>query len=489
MRAALLILLVSAAAATPARAAEDACAPTPWTAAWGTAMAGTSFTPAVEQTLRMVVRPTGSGTQLRLRFSNRFGSGRVRLDGVYVGRRAQGPAVVPGSTRPVLFAGRPDAIVPAGGTLVSDAAAFAVEAGADLAVSFHVLGAGSLDTHPFARQTSYLTPAFSGGHGAEEDGAAFTQTTAAFTGLDGIDVLAPSPRPVVVALGDSITDGEGTTKDANLRWPDQFARRLTGGAVINAGIGGNAASPSDGRAGTVSFLVGPQGTKRFDHDVLDRTGVSDVVIFEGTNDLGNGVPADDLIDAYKVLIARAHARGINVIGATILPTTERTHDGPGYRAARAQVNAWIRTSGAFDAVADFDAALRDPADPNRLRPDYDSGDELHPGDAGARALAEALDLRAVRGPVCGTAPEPRLRVRARRRGRRARVTGTVGGLASCAGRGLVLRVTAGRRTVRRRRLTLRDCAFRTVLPVPRRGRLMLRARLVGTGALATIRIR
>ncbi|WP_433360029.1 SGNH/GDSL hydrolase family protein [Actinoplanes sp. CA-142083] len=376
-----------------------------WTATWSTAniaaapdpFGGTNWADGFEnQSLRQPVRVSRGGSEVRIRLSNVYGSAPLRLAGASIARSAQGPSVEPGSQRAVLFGGRRSAVVPAGRQLSSDAVALRVAPLERLTVTLYFAGrTGPATFHPFALATAYRA---AGNHLRDGSGGAYTETSQSWYYLSGIDVSG-GYGGTVVAFGDSITDGAFSTPDANNRYPDELAERLvaagSGKAVVNAGIGGN-------RVLTDSPGFGDRATARFGRDALDQPGVRTVIVLEGINDIGLGVgaeaqpvTAEQLIAGHRKLIRAAHARGVRMIGATILPFAGVTY--PGYyteegEKVRDAVNRWIRTGGEYDAVADFDRALADPADPDRLNPAYDGGDGLHPNDAGMRAMAEAVDL-------------------------------------------------------------------------------------------------
>ncbi|WP_037905900.1 SGNH/GDSL hydrolase family protein [Actinacidiphila yeochonensis] len=364
--------------------------------AWEAAMSGggPSFT---DRTLRMVVHPSIGGAGLRIRLTDRYGRSDLRVGSVYVAEQEAGARPYPGTRHQVLFGGAASTVVTAGTDKISDVVPMAVEAGRDLLVSFYLPGTtGPSMYHRESYQTSYLSTDRRD-HAADLGGGAFSETTTSWYYLSGLDVQSQTADGTVVAFGDSITDGYHSTLDANRRWPDELARRLAaqpGGprlGVVDAGLAGN-------RLLTQAPQVyrGPAGTDRFAHDVLDQPGVRDAIVLEGVNDLSNDVNASggpltaaDLENGYRTLIAEAHRAGVRVIGATILPYSKLS---PAMEAVREEANAWIRTSGAFDAVADFDAAVRDPANPSAMLPADDSGDHLHPDDAGMRAMAAAIDL-------------------------------------------------------------------------------------------------
>lgn len=360
-----------------------------------------------DQSLRLIVAPHAAGETIRLRLSNRFQKSAVTLDHVYVGLSQSGANLVPGSNRAVRFGGNGEVSLAPGAEISSDAVALPVQPFQNLAISFHIKGLlVAVDYHLTAQQVSYLSP-LPGSYSDQENGSAFGTTVSSWYVLNGIDVLAPAVSGAVVSFGDSLTDGYLSSYNSNSRYPDFLARRLLANAsapplsVVDAGISGNFVA-SD------SYIFGPAGTSRFAADALAQPGVTDVIVYEGINDIG-GAPndaatADRIIAADKALIAQAHAQGLNVIGATLTPAGGAKDSAAGKagepQALRQAVNDWIRGSGAFDAVADFDAAVRDPTDPTRIAAQYDGGDHLHFNDAGYQALAAAVDLGSLRGSGC-----------------------------------------------------------------------------------------
>ncbi|WP_329141583.1 SGNH/GDSL hydrolase family protein [Streptomyces sp. NBC_00670] len=358
-----------------------------------------------DATLRQTVHVTVGGQRLRLRFSNAFGGTDLPITGVTVARPADGKAgvdeIVPGSTHRVRFGGRPGFDVPQGAQAVSDPLDLDVRPGTNLTVTVHLAhgqASTSITSHPGSRTTSYL---LAGDHLTDGDLPGAT-TADHWYFLSGLEVWAKRSTSATVVLGDSLSDGRGSTTNGNDRWPDQLQDRLrarsvakgTGGiAVINQAAGGNRVL-RDG--------LGPNALARLDRDVLAQSGVDRLLVFEGVNDIGTAgaTPAaaeqvtNDLIGAYGQIVTRAHAQGLRVYGATLTPFGGNSYDDPdGVREkARQAVNRWIRTGGRFDAVVDFDRAVRDPHDQRRLRPAYDTGDHLHLNPAGYRALAEAVPV-------------------------------------------------------------------------------------------------
>ncbi len=376
------------------------CAPTgadPWVGTWGTAPASAlrdSHGGFANHTIRNVVHTSVGGDTARVRFSNRFGASPLVIGRASVGRRAGDTAdAVPGTVRGLTFAGRTAVTVPAGADVQSDPVRFAVPPDADLLVSLYTPApSGPVTYHPAAQQISYLTGA--GDHALDESGAPYDQRTGSWFYVKEIDVLGSGAKGSLVAFGDSITDGGYSTTGANHRWPDYLADRLAQGrasyGVLNSGISANRLL-LDG--GDISF--GRSGLARLDDDVLDRTSVRTVILLQGVNDMLHDPRQNDpavFIAGYREFVDRLHARGIRVVCGTILPFKGWWGHDAGLEATRGAINDFIRTGGAFDGVVDFDAALKDPQDPLRLRPDYDSGDHLHPSDAGNAAMADAIDI-------------------------------------------------------------------------------------------------
>jgi len=349
------------------------------------------------QTLRQVVRPTLAGHRLRVTFSNVFGDGPVTLASVQVALSAGDSAIQPASARSLTFNQSPSATIPPGAMIVSDPIFFVVTPSANLAVTVQFATVPPAITgHPGSRMTSFIQA----GDAVAAPALPGAKRTDHWYFLSGIEVETDSSAAAIAVLGDSLTDGRGSTTNQNDRWPDRLSHRLQANpttahiAVLNQGLGGNRVL-RDG--------LGPAALARFERDVLAHPGVRWLIVLEGINDIGTAVAARakgepaataaDLIAAYQEMITRAHARGIRVYGGTIMPFEGfATYYNATSEADRQAVNAWIRTSGAFDGVIDFDAIARDPANPSRLSAAVDGGDHLHLSAAGYKIIAEAIDL-------------------------------------------------------------------------------------------------
>jgi lysophospholipase L1-like esterase len=347
-----------------------------------------------DETIRDVVWTSAGGQAARITLSNQFGTRPVTFGQVEIGVSAGGAFVIVGTNHRVTFAGRASVTIAPGAAAVSDPVRMAVPAETDLAVSLYTSGlTGPATYHSDAQQVSYVA---AGDDADRQSAAAFTITSQHWYFLDEVDVqVGAATGGTVVAFGDSITDGYRSTVGANDRWPNDLARRLlTSGPskpghrhpVVDEGISGN-------RVLSGSVLFGPSAQTRFRRDVTAVSGARSVILLEGINDIGFTLtPAAKIIAGYETLIATAHAAGLKIFGATIIPFQGSGYYSAAGEAEREAVNRWIRTSGAFDGVIDFDQAVRDPADPLRLLPAYDSGDHLHPDDAGYQAMAGAISL-------------------------------------------------------------------------------------------------
>ncbi|GGE30848.1 SGNH hydrolase [Pullulanibacillus camelliae] len=348
------------------------------------------------QTIRLVIHPHLSGEAVRLTFSNIFGQKPVTFGQVHIAISSKGNRIIPGTDHPVTFAGHPSVTLPAGGQVKSDVIPFKVINGRNLTVSIYIPErTGPATWHALSNQIAYVSN--SGNHAQETSGTAYKTKLFGWYWLSGVDIQTASSVPgVIVALGDSITDGLHSSINSNHRWPDYFAERLSQGpldqqySVLNAGISGN-------RILVNSLRNGVSARTRLQRDVLSQTGVTDVIFLEGINDIGklpHTYDANKIIAGMKTIIKQVHAKGLTIYGGTLTPFQGKIggyYTEQGER-TREQVNHWIRTSGAFDGVIDFDKALRDPNHPHRLLSRYDSGDHLHPSDLGYQAMANAAYL-------------------------------------------------------------------------------------------------
>jgi lysophospholipase L1-like esterase len=374
-----------------------------WVGSWEAPPAtGITQTGYVNYTIRDVIHTSIGGSEVRIRLANTYGTAPVLMGHVTVALPAAtgSAAAVPGSVRNVTFNGASTITIPAGAEALSDPVMLTVTADHDLLVStFTPQPSGPVSYHPLAQQTSFFTT--DGDHAGDADATAFTQQTYVWHYLDEVDVLNPAAHGTVVTLGDSITDGYQSTPNVDHRWPDDLARRLQQLpanerlGVLNAGISANRILLDGTTTGGPGAGAGQSALARLDRDVLTRTGVRSVIVLEGINDIQQlphqTYPAQ-IIAGLEQIITQAHAAGVRVIGGTILPFEGWTTYDAQEEATRTAVNTWIRTSGAYDGVVDFDAAVRDPADPHRMLPAYDSGDHLHPNDAGYTAMSKAVNL-------------------------------------------------------------------------------------------------
>jgi lysophospholipase L1-like esterase len=385
-----------------------ACAPR-WVTAWqAAAQAAAPEEGTAGATLRMIVHPQVGGAQLRLRLSNAYGSTPLEVGAVSVARSAGGAALVVGTERTATFADAPALVVPPGQDAVSDPVPLRAEVGVPLAVSVFLVGIPEhLTRHSVALQTSYLSDP---GDATRADAAAFPRGTGSWSVLTGVDVLTDRPVNALVAVGDSITDGVGSGVGVDERWTDALARRLTDPAappegamvVLNAGISRNRLLADD------PVRDGDSPLTRFERDVLAASGVTDVVLHIGTNDIAVGHNATEVVEGLTRYIARVRDEGRRVFLTTITPSAAGAHGTRGAASARNGVNAWVRERGALmsDGVFDFAAAVADPQDRDRLAPEFDSGDGLHLSAAGYRALADAVDVARLSGSPCLAAPRP-----------------------------------------------------------------------------------
>ncbi|MFJ6217173.1 SGNH/GDSL hydrolase family protein [Streptomyces sp. NPDC092296] len=424
--AALLAALLVPAVATAALATPHPAAPRPakhrsWIGSWATAPTGTPagvVTVFRNETIRQTVHLSAGGSAVRLRLSNEFGTQPLVLGEVRVARPAgnDGQRIDRRTDHRLTFGGRTSVTVPAGAPLLSDPVPLDLPAGSDLVVSIYLpKRTPGATLHAFSYQHNFVAA----GNATSAADLTPTATMDAWYFLTGVSVSTSVPRAAsVVALGDSITDGANTTANTDNRWPDLLARRLRGSAelrrlgVLNAGISGNRLlhdpnPPAGSDAEAYAAFFGQSALRRFDRDVAAQPGARYLIVLLGVNDIGHPgstapaaekVTAADIIEGYRQLIARAHDRGLKVYGATITPFKGDTFGfySSANEATRQAVNRWVRTGGEYDAVIDFDAAVRDPRHPDQLLARYDSGDHLHPNDAGTAALAAAVPLRLFR---------------------------------------------------------------------------------------------
>ncbi|MFB4426000.1 SGNH/GDSL hydrolase family protein [Streptomyces sp. QL37] len=371
-----------------------------WVTAWGASQVTGSEIPGStcpagsgleNRTVRNVLFVSAGGTGVRVRLANTFGTRPVSVDHVTVALQRSGAAAVPGTLRTLTFDGRRDTTIEAGEDLFSDPVPMRVEALSRLLVSVHVDEAtGPVTNHPFTAQGNYLA---SGDATVDTSGTPYSDTPCWML-VSGVDIRGSARTAgAVVTFGDSITDTASTTGNADQRYPDHLARRLqdrTGRtlAVVNAGLGGNRLlAERDGEP-----YYGPSGISRVERDALGQSGVKAVILQEGINDIGFSASAEDIIAGYRTFIEKVHAENVPVYGGTLLPFRGSFVWTPERQATWTKVNDWIRNSGAFDGVVDFAAATASATDPLALDPAYDSGDGLHPDDAGTRAMADAVDL-------------------------------------------------------------------------------------------------
>ena len=405
------MLAIAGMGITPATMAKDGSHAGHWVGTWNASPQAAWHPVELNgQTIRQIVHVSIGGTRVRVRLSNAYGAGSLVIGAARVGLVSTGASIAAGSDRALTFNGSESATIPAGALAISDPVNLRVPDGGDLAVSIYVPGSAAAATeHSVGLQTTYISPEgdFSGA-----DSLPTATTTQSYYFLTGLEVDAPAKSRAIVTLGDSITEGLHSTADANRRWPDRLAERLRsqkGGskvAVLNAGISGNR---------VLHDTVGTNASARLDRDVLVQSGARYLIVLQGINDIGypGAATAAEIIAGHLQIIDRAHAMGLKVYGGTLtpfqafLPGLYYTADG---EAKRQAVNHWIRTSKAYDAVIDFDKALRDPGNPARMRPAYDSGDNLHPNDAGYKAMADAIDLSLftdqVFGAPCGRRERP-----------------------------------------------------------------------------------
>jgi lysophospholipase L1-like esterase len=352
-----------------------------------------SFT---NQTVREIVRISVGGERFRVRLTNEFGTAPLLIGAAHAAISAGGAAIKPGTDRVLTFSGHSSITVPPGAPVLSDPVDLKAADLASLAISIYLpQTTGPATWHLEGKQTAYIV--LGDATGASDLGASATTSTARFF-LSGVEAASFERKSAIVTFGDSITDGTQSTVNTNHRWPDRLAERLAASGdddtgVVDEGISGNRILHDN---------AGPNALSRFDRDVLATPGVRFMTVLLGINDIGFGgfipteaVSADDIIGGYRQLIARAHSRGIRIYGATLTPfdNVGSPYFSAAHEVERQAVNAWIRTSGEFDAVIDFDKVVRDPNNPSKLLPAFDSGDHLHPSDAGYKAMADSINLK------------------------------------------------------------------------------------------------
>ena len=389
-------LVVSVADAFSSSAAQDSSGRATWVTAWGTSQQALGDTQITNATVRMIARVTIPGDSVRIRLDNTFGTEPVTIGRAYIGYRVQGAALAAGSNRPVTFNGASEAAIPGGGSTWSDPVRLPVLAQQDLAVSLYIPGSNVRPSqHTGAVVTSYRSADGTGDVASTEGRTPFTSTTTSLWWLKAIDVESVSSTGAIVAFGDSITDGTCTTLDAHDRWEDVLSVRLgleheasaPGGrgpatglkSVVNEGIGGNTLT----REGLMPPADSTPGLERVDRDVLSHHGVTDVVLFMGTNDIRRGATAGQVIAAMTSIIPRHN----------VTPAGTNTGWDPEKTRIRNEVNQWIRTKAPFDSVIDFDRIVRDPANPDLLRSAFNCGDGVHPSPAGYYAMGKSIELR------------------------------------------------------------------------------------------------
>jgi lysophospholipase L1-like esterase len=384
--------------------ATAATSPDHWVGTWATSPvaaknpSGTFSAPDTDgTTLREIVHISIGGPTVRLILTNEFGLDPLTIGAAQIALSAGAGAITPATAATITFSGKPSVVIPPGALMVSDPIPFKVAPAANLAISLFLPSqpVSQLTRHAFADQTNYLVP----GNVVTATSLDTPQTFFSWDFLKGVDVTADTKSAAIVTFGDSITDGAHSTRDSNARWPDVLASRLHADkktanlGILNEGIGGNRILHDN---------TGPSALARFDRDVIAQAGVKYLVIMESINDIGHAtdpakpydvVTAEDLIAGLTQLATRAHTHGIKVYGATLTPFVGAKYQSAEGETMRQAINTWIRTTNQFDGVIDFDKVTTDPTHPGMFLPLDDSGDHLHPGDAGYKAMGESIDLK------------------------------------------------------------------------------------------------
>jgi lysophospholipase L1-like esterase len=404
----LIVVLVACQANVFLHAAGAASSDTRWVSTWTTAMQPTDST-FNHQTIRMVVRTTLGGNQARIRLSNLYGTEALSIGSAHLGLRQKDAVVDPHTDRTLSFSGRSSTVIPPGAYVISDPVRLDVPELGDLAISIYLPQSTRLTTgQGVGLQTTYISPV--GDYSGQPD-MPVSATVLSYYWLAEIYVARTTPASVIVALGDSITNGFGSTPNANKSWPSVLGELLLAKfkdsrvSVVNEGVGGNRITlPSHD-------VHGSNALARFDRDAMDHPGLSGVIFLEGINDIGSPPSADgkyvsseDLIAGAQQIVERCHLRGIKIIGGTLTPYAGAPYFSIAGEATRKAFNQWIRNSGSFDAVIDFDRALQDPEQTDRFLPAYDSGDHLHPSNAGYQAMAAEAALVLAHASIIGVKP-------------------------------------------------------------------------------------
>ena len=383
-------------------AAIERQTPTPrWITAWATSQQRLGQDGVTDATVRLIARVTAGGESVRVRLDNTFGTERLQIGSAYIGQRQRGPALLSGSNRRIRFSGATSVTIPAGGSVRSDPVQMTVLPRQDLAVSLHVPGVSVRpSSHRGALVTSYASADGGGDLTSDETRTGFTETMTSMWWLKSIDVLTASAAGTIVAFGDSITDGSCSTVDAHDRWEDWLAVRFDAAAdpaarraVVNEGIGGNTVIGEHLRPAPNST----PGVERLERDVLSHSGVTDVILFMGTNDIRREASARQVIAGMESIIEQVHARGLQIYGVTIIPRHNRapTESNSGWTPAktriRNEVNDWIRGDAPFDGVLDFDAVVRAPSNHDLIRPAFNC-DDIHPTPRGYYEMGRSVPL-------------------------------------------------------------------------------------------------